>query len=152
MNLLIIVQDIFPFIMLAFITLLIEFNVKYKLEAGIENFYIRGIRILILIFIAIKLNGYGGIYTYISFILTYIICAILDHRYRNKFEKIWGEGTIQINKYINKNKNIKLSDWVKIRYSCFKKNYRESYNIFTFKIFTSLIIIFIVYIITVIYK
>ncbi|MGL4911783.1 MAG: hypothetical protein ACRC3Y_05050 [Romboutsia sp.] len=141
-----VIQEILPFVLLLIVSCLIEFHIRYgRGKVSIENFYIRGIRILILIVIAIRLNYYGGIYTFISFILTYIICAILDNRYREKFESVWRLGTKDIEKYVKVNKKITLVKWIKIRCLAIKKSYGETFEIFRFKIVTSIIAIVILY-------
>ncbi|MGL5153048.1 MAG: hypothetical protein ACRC7N_21015 [Clostridium sp.] len=142
-----VIQEILPFVLLLIVSCLIEFHIRYGRDKKIriENFYIRGIRILILIVIAIRLNYYGGVYTFISFILTYIICAILDNRYREKFESVWKQGTKDIVKYVKVNKKITLIKWIKIRSLAIKKSYGETFEIFRFKIITSIIAIVIIY-------
>lgn len=141
-------QDVVPYIFLILITMIIEFNIKYKHRnfLDIEDFYVRGIRILILIIIAIRLNSYGSIYTYISFVLTYIICVILDSRYRSKFEKMWEKGTIEINRYIKKHQKISMLKYIKIRFGILANNYSETYSILKFKIGASIIILTVLFI------
>lgn len=143
-----VLQDIIWYIILAIITILIEFYVKYskiRKYLKIEDFYTRGIRIIILITIAIKLNKYGEIYTFISFVLTYIICYIMDNRYRGKFEKTWTKGTNEVNKYLKKYSYIKIPRYISIRFKVFREEYRETFEIFRFKIIGSIILIVLMY-------
>lgn len=115
------------------------FNVKYNNKlfgvSGVrtEDIYTKYINIFILILIAIELNSLGGIYTYISFILTYIICAKLDRLYRDKFEKVLKQGDKEIQQYLKKNKTLTLKTWFKIRIKCFKDGYKDSFEVFKFK-------------------
>lgn len=143
-----VLQDIIWYIILAIITILIEFDVKYSKRRKylkIEDFYTRGIRIVILITIAIKLNQYGEIYTFISFVLTYIICYILDNRYRAKFERTWTKGTDEVNKYLKKHSYIKMPKYLSIRIKVLKDEYRETFEIFRFKMIFSIILILVMY-------
>ncbi len=144
--------ELAPFVLLIFITILIEFHIKYRALLGIENFYIGGIRIVILMIITIRLNEYGGIYSYISFVITYVICAILDKRYRGKIEKCLKLGTDSINKYVDKNKKITLRRLIKFRIRPFIDNYKETYDIFTFKLNALVTLCFIVYLLYMIFK
>jgi hypothetical protein len=147
-----VLRELTPFIFLIFITILIEFQIKYRLLLGIENFYIGGIRIVILMIIAIRLNEYGGIYSYISFVITYVICVILDKRYRMKIEECWGIGTDSINKYVTKNKKITLRRLIKFRIRPFIEKYKETYNIFIFKLNALITLCFILYLLYIVFK
>lgn len=133
-------REIIPYIVLILVTLFLEFDIKYKSRSGIQNFYIRGIRIIMLIVIAVRLNEYGGVYSYISFVLTYIICAILDKRYRTKIERCWEESSEDIKTYLEKNKSLKLKEWLRLRLRPFKNSYSESYSIFIFKSITMIVL------------
>ena len=133
-------RELIPYIVLILVTLFLEFDIKYKSISGIQNFYIRGIRILMLIVIAVRLNEYGGVYSYISFVLTYIICAILDKRYRAKIERCWEESSEDIKTYLEKNKSLKFREWVRLRLRPFKNSYSESYSIFIFKSITMIVL------------
>lgn len=144
-----VLTEIVPFIFLIFISLLIEFRVRYILLLDIKNFYIRGIRIVILIIVAIKLNEYGGIYSYLSFILTYLICAMLDRRYRSKIEDCWEVGTNAINNYIDIHQRITIRKWLGFRFQPFKEVYKEAYDIFTFKLVTISIFFIILYLLVI---
>lgn len=146
-----VLKDIVPYILLIILSIYIEFKVKYRMALGIENFYIRGIRIITLIVIAIKLNEYGAIYTYISFVLTYIICVMLDRRYRNKIEECLELGRKNIDKYMKSHKELSITQWIKFRYEPFKKAYKESYDIFTFKFNIGSSILFITLILTLLF-
>ncbi|UFH63853.1 hypothetical protein KQH81_10855 [Clostridium cadaveris] len=130
-----ILKEIFPYIYLLIFSLFIEFNVKYTKNLNIKFFYTRGIRIVILIIVTMKLNYYGGLLTYLSFILTYMICVILDNRYRLKIESCWNNGTVEINRILKKYGRVKMNEWFKIRIKYFKKNYNESYTILRDKIY-----------------
>lgn len=124
------------------------FHVKYnkKLfgmsDVRTEDLYTKYINTFMLIFIAIELNNLGGIYTYLSFILTYIICAKLDRLYRDKFEKVLKQGDKEIQKYIKKNKTLSLKAWFKIQIKCFKEGYKDSFKVFQFKFKLGIIFIF----------
>lgn len=144
--------NIGPYILLLILSFLLEFNIRYIINIKIENFYIRGIRIITLIIIAMKLNYYNGLYSYASFILTYIICAILDNRYRNKFEIYWNEGSKEINKILNKKRKLNLIDYIKIRAKHLKNSYDETYQIFKFKFFASISILFIVFLVSLLFS
>lgn len=140
-----ILKQLIPYLVLILITIYLEFRIKYKKFLGIKNFHIRGIRIAMLIVVVIKLNEYGGIFEFISFVLTYIICAIMDSRYRKKIELCLEKGTKELNKYLKNKEPLKLSQWIKIRVKPFKESYKESYNIFMFKIIVSIILLLIIY-------
>lgn len=123
------------------------FNIKYNKKlfgvSGVrtQDFYTKYINTFTLIFIAIELNNFGGMYTYISFILTYIICAKLDRLYREKFEKILKQGDKEIQKYLKKNQRLTLKSWLNIKIKCFKNGYEDSLEVFKFKFKLSVVII-----------
>lgn len=145
--------ELLTFIIAAIFIMMISnlnyFNIKYNNKffgiSGVrtEDFYTKYINTFTLIFIAIELNNFGGIYTYISFILTYIICAKLDRLYRDKFEKVLKQGDKEIQKYLKKNKTLTLKVWFRIRIKCFKEGYKDSFEVFKFKFKLGIKIIFI---------
>lgn len=144
-NIEVILKQLVPYLGLILITIYLEFRIKYKKFLGIKNFYIRGIRIVTLIIVVIRLNECGGIFALISFVLTYIICAIMDNRYRKKIELCLEKGTKELNIYLKNKKPLKLRQWLEIRIKPFKESYKESYDIFKFKFILSIILLLAIY-------